>query len=331
MRCCAIGLSLFLLLSGNSSSATKPGSKPNIIIVMADDMGFSDLSCFGSEIQTPHIDRMANNGLRFTQFYNTGRCCPTRASLLTGLYSHQAGIGHMTANKGVPSYQGYLNDRCVTIAEVLKQNGYATLAAGKWHVGSKQGQWPTHRGFDRFYGIPQGGGIYFRLKRGRTLLLDDKSITPPEDWYCTDAFTDHSIQFIKEAHENRKPFFLYLAHIAPHWPLKAKPKDIAKYRGKFRKGWDALRKARYEALIKEGIISKDWKLSPRDAQSIPWSDEQKKDQMDLRMAIYAAQIHCLDENMGKLLEALKNLGIEKNTLVLFLMDNGGCAEGGGVQ
>lgn len=320
----ALATFVLTLMSGDAVGE----ERPNIIIIMADDMGFSDIGCFGGEIDTPNLNTLAKNGVRFTQFYNTGRCCPTRASLLTGLYSHQAGIGHMTGDKGVPSYQGYLNDRCLTIAEALKPVGYRTLVSGKWHVGGRPAQWPLKRGFDRFYGIPQGGGIYFRLKKGRQLVLDDKSIQPPDDWYVTDAFTDHAIEFVEESVTKKKPFFLYLAHIAPHWPLKAPEKDIQKYLGKYQVGWDQIREDRYQRMVKMGLIKKNWPLAPRDVKSIPWTDEMKKKEMDLRMATYAAQVDRIDQNVGKLMSKLKKLGADQNTLVMFLSDNGGSPEGG---
>lgn len=324
----AFPLALALHLMLQACAMGKDAPRPNIIIMMADDMGYSDLGCYGAEIDTPNIDRLASNGLRFTQFYNTGRCCPTRASLLTGLYPHQAGVGHMTGDYGVPSYQGYLNDRCLTIAEALQPAGYRTLMVGKWHVGSKRPHWPTDRGFDRFYGCPQGGGFYFRHRPGRQLVLGDKDEPLGDDFYVTDAFTTRAIGFIKEAVADGKPFFLYVAHIAPHWPLKARARDIAKYRGRYRIGWDEIRKARYKRQLDLGVIDSRWPLTARDKTSIPWEEETQKDQMDLRMAVYAAQIDSIDQNVGRLMAALKETGVYDNTLFLFLMDNGGCAEGG---
>ena len=308
--------------------AVQATPRPNIVLIMADDMGFSDVGCYGGEIRTPNLDKMAAEGLRFTQFYNSGRCCPTRASLLTGLYSHQAGMGHMTGDRGVPSYQGYLNDRCVTIAEVLRSGGYATLMTGKWHIGSNRPHWPTERGFDRFYGVPEGGGFYFEVKKGRSLVLDETLVEPQGDWYATDAFTDYAIRFVEQATDHGKPFFLYVAYNAPHYPLQARPRDIARYRGKYMVGWDNIRQQRYDRMLELGVIKKNWPLSSRDADSIPWSDEDQKPMMDLRMAVYAAQIDSMDQNIGRILQVLDRTGAKDNTLVMFLMDNGGCAEGG---
>jgi arylsulfatase len=316
------------IVIGFLAIAVQAAPRPNIVLIMADDMGFSDVGCFGGEIRTPNLDKMAADGLRFTQFYNAGRCCPTRASLLTGLYSHQAGIGYMTGNQGVPSYQGYLNDRCVTIAEVLRTGGYATLMTGKWHVGSARQHWPTKRGFDRFYGVPEGGGCYFKLKKGRSLVLDEAQVEPEDDWYTTDAFTDYAIKFVEQATDSERPFFLYVAYNAPHWPLQARQRDIARYRGKYMVGWDKIRMDRYARMLELGVISPNWPLPARDGESIPWSDEDQKEMMDLRMAVYAAQVDSMDQNIGRILQTLERTGVKDNTLVMFLMDNGGCAEGG---
>jgi arylsulfatase A-like enzyme len=314
-----IALSLCFIVAAQAQD-----KRPNIVIIMADDMGFSDIGCFGSEIATPNLDRLAANGLRLTQFYNTGRCCPSRASLLTGLYSHQAGVGHMVENKGLPGYLGYLNDRCVTIAEVLRQNGYRTLMTGKWHIGNDKPHWPTDRGFDRYFGLVSGGSNYFRLDPNRILALDDKSIPAPPGYYATDAFTEYAIQFIEETRAKSQPFFLYLAYTAPHWPLHAIPEDIAKYRGKYMDGWDALREKRYQKMIDIGIIDKSSVLSKSGTQS--WENAKNKDEWDLRMATYAAQIERRDAGIVKVMNKLEEMGAEDNTLVVFISDNGGCAE-----
>jgi len=317
--------------------AQRRSGKPNIVLIMADDMGFSDIGCYGGEIHTPNLDKLAAGGLRFTQFYNAARCCPTRASLLTGLYPHQAGIGHMVGNSGYPAYQGYLNERCVTIAEALKPAGYRTLMAGKWHVGEDRPHWPTDRGFDNYFGLISGGANYFDITKTkakgakRQMALDDKPYTPPkEGFYITDAFSDHAVEFIDKYGRVQQPFFLYLPFTAPHWPLHALPQDIAKYKGKYMKGWDALREERYARMVEMGIISDKWKLSPRDATTWPWADEKDKELMDMKMAVYAAQVERMDYGIGRVLAKIREIGAEQNTLVLFLADNGGCAEGGPV-
>jgi len=313
--------------------------KPNIILIMADDMGFSDLSCYGSEIQTTNLTRLAAQGMRFTQFYNAARCCPTRASLLTGLYPHQAGIGGMTNGKGDINppgpYQGYLNDKCVTIAEVFRKVGYTTLMSGKWHVGESRPHWPVDRGFDRYYGLISGAANYFDITKAkregviRRFAIDDKPHIPPkENFYMTDAITDNAVNFIDEYGRRKKPFFLYVAYTAPHWPLHALPKDIAKYKGKYLEGWDALRRQRYERMVKMRIINKKWRLTPRDKGAVPWDSVEDKELMDLKMAVYAAQIDSMDQGIGKILAKLKQIGKKENTLVMFLSDNGGCHETG---
>jgi arylsulfatase len=314
------------------STAAEP---PNIVVILADDLGYSDIGCYGGEIDTPNLDALAAGGLRFTQFYNAARCCPTRAALLTGLYPHQAGIGHMVGDDGIPSYQGYLNDRCVTLGETLRAAGYTTLAAGKWHVGSAPGQWPLDRGFDRFWGTPTGGGVYFKntlqIRKEVFFVADDQRIEPPDDLYVTDFFTDQALGFIDQAVSQKKqPFFLYLAHIAPHWPLQARPEDIRKYRARYDIGWDAVREARFRRQLEMGIVPADCVLSPRDPQAKSWAETPAEVQRDLahRMEIFAAQIDCIDQNVGRLVARLKALGQFENTLILFLSDNGCSAEGG---
>jgi len=325
------------LRASEPAARQSKSAKPNIVLIMADDMGYSDIGCYGGEIHTPNLDRLAAGGLRFTQFYNGARCCPTRASLLTGLYAHQAGIGHMVGNRGYRAYQGYLNEECVTIAEALKGAGYRTLMSGKWHVGEERPHWPTDRGFDRYFGLISGAANFFdpikTKAKGvrRKMALDDQPHEPPkEGFYMTDAFSDHAVEFIDQYGRDEKPFFLYLPFTAPHWPLHAWPEDIAKYKGKYRKGWDRLRQERYDRMVEMGIISDKWKMTPRDAKTWPWSEEKDKDLLDLKMAIYAAQIERMDYGIGRVLKKIEELGERDNTLVMFLADNGGCAEGGPV-
>ncbi len=312
-------------LPGSSQAA--PAARPNIILIMADDMGISDVGCYGSEIPTPNLDRLAARGIRFTQFTNTARCCPTRAALLTGLYQHQAGVGMMIQDLGKPSYQGYLNDRCVTIAEALRPGGYRTLMSGKWHVGEDRPHWPTDRGFERYYGLISGASNFFRLDEGRKFALNGEPHTPPRDgFYMTDAFTDYALKFIGELGRGPDPFFLYLAYNAPHWPLHAHKEDIEKFRGKYRMGWDELRRRRHARMIELGIVEKRWPLAPRDPEVVAWDGVPDKEYRDLLMAIYAAQIHSMDRNIGRLVERLEQNGQLDNTLILFLADNGGCHE-----
>jgi arylsulfatase len=310
----------------NSVAQAKTTNRPNILLIMADDMGFSDLGCYGSEIETPNLDRLAKNGIRFTQFCNTARCCPSRASLLTGLYSHQAGIGHMVSDDGFPGYRGFLNDQCVTIAEAIRPGGYHPLMVGKWHVGEQHPHWPEDRGFERYFGIITGGDNYFRPERQLAAENESWKPDPKQKFYMTDVFGDHAVSLIDEYAKKSEPFFLYTAFTAPHWPLHAWPADIAKYRGKYKKGWDKLRAERHERQIAMGIVDKNWPLTPRDEGVPAWEDVANQDEWDLRMAVYAAQIDRLDQNIGRMLAKLKETGQEENTLVMFLADNGGCAE-----
>lgn len=301
-------------------------SRPNIIIVLADDMGYSDIGCMGSEIKTPNLDRLAKNGLLFTHCYSASRSCPSRASLLTGLYQHKAGIGFMDNDLGVPAYQGFLNDRCVTIAEVLKSEGYRTLMVGKWHVGNERDAWPDKRGFDRFYGIPKGGGLYFYPSKfiDRQVYKDGHVISPDtKTFYSTDNFTEEAIQFISEAKAEHIPFFLYLPYVTPHYPLQAWKDDIKKYEGAYNGGYVVTRDKRFKKQQKLGIVSKNMKISQIEA--INW-EEQDKAVEAKKMEVYAAQIDRLDQNIGKLIKYLKSIKEYDNTIILFLSDNGGCAE-----
>ena len=323
---------LFLALWGLTANGQST-RQPNIIVVLADDMGYSDIGSFGSETNTPVLDKMAENGVKMTQFYNASRCCPTRASLLTGLYQHQAGIGDMMNTRPQPAYQGYLNKNCVTIAEALKTAGYNTYMAGKWHVGQAPEHWPLKRGFDRAYGLIDGAGSHFgpipyRPNQTITVALDDKPVEPEPGFYSTDTYTDYAIKFIESGNASKKPFFLYLAYQAPHWPLHALPEDIAKYKGKFMKGWDKLRQERFERMKNLGVIDKNAKLSPRDENVPDWESltQAEKENWDDKMAVYAAMIDRMDQNIGRLWDKLKELGQDKNTIIMFLSDNGASSE-----
>lgn len=312
--------------------------KPNIVLIMADDMGYSDLGFMGSGIATPNLDKLAKHGVVFSQFYNTGRSCPSRASLLTGLYAHQTGIGWMTSsNLGYPGYTGDLNNQCVTIAQVLKKVDYSCYVTGKWHVtydkfmgpeGPKH-NWPIQRGFDRFYGHLSGGGSYFSTK----MTNDNEQMKAPENFYLTNAVTDSTVSIMNKHFKEKKddPFFFYVAYYAPHRPLQALQKDIEKYRGKFMNGWEENRKQRYNKLRELNMINSNCLLSDRDNQIPTWddlTDEQEK-VWDARMAVYAAQIDCMDQGIGKIVSTLEENGELDNTLILFLSDNGGCAESQG--
>lgn len=342
LRLC-VALCLLLSLLG-LSKRVDASDRPNVLLIMVDDMGFSDLGCYGGEIDTPNLDRLARDGVRFSQFYNNGRCCPTRAALLTGLQPHQTGIGWMTnppnkvkGEQTPPAYQGYLNHDCATIAEALKEAGYATLMSGKWHLGyNGKDRWPLQRGFEQFYGCIAGATHFFHPAGARGITIGNEPVTElasttDRPYYTTDAFTDHAIRFIREEREGKdRPFFMYLAYTAPHWPIHAHDQEIDKYRGKYMMGWDKLRERRYRRQIELGLIDPAWPLSPRDKRVPAWSEVEqgKKAMLDLRMASYAGMIDRVDQNIGKLIDALKQAGQYENTLVLFLSDNGACAEVG---
>ena len=306
--------------------------RPNIILILNDDMGYSDIGCYGGEVRTPNLDRLAAGGLRYTQFYNTARCCPSRASLLTGLHPHQADVGHMMGDDGIDGYLGDLNPDTVTIPEALARGGYGTYMSGKWHVtrhirGPKH-NWPCNRGFDRYYGIITGAADYFCPA---TLTRDNEPIDRPaagEDYYLTDAISDQAVTFIKDhlAATPDRPFFAYVAYTAPHWPLHAPPEDIARYSGRFDAGWDILRRQRLERMLEMGIIEARWQLTPRDPGQPEWAQAENKEWQTRRMEVYAAQIDRMDQGIGRIVQALAETGQLDDTLILFLSDNGGCAE-----
>lgn len=315
--------------------------KPNIILILADDMGYSDIAPYGSEINTPNISSIAENGIKYLSFYNAGRCSPTRASLLTGLYPQKVGVGRLTKDEKVnPGYRGFLNPNSVTIAEALKDNGYSTFITGKWHIGHSKNEYrPLAKGFDHFYGFPEKGGVYFKMDTRTTLWKDDvvvanKLETPKTEngdvWYSTDALTSQGLDWVDESLDKNTPFFWYLSYNAPHFPLRAKKKDIEKYRGKYKNGWDELRKERFEKMKELGVIPNNTKLSHRFEKIPDWDSltEEEKDVQDLRMATYAAMIDCMDQNIGRIITKLKEKREYENTIIVFLSDNGGCGEGG---
>lgn len=315
------------------------GKKPNIIIVLADDMGFSDIGCFGSEIRTPCLDAMAAQGIRYNHMYNNARCCPSRASLLTGLYPHQAGVGLMMENLGIKEYQGYLNDSCITLAEGVKSAGYQTGMIGKWHVGGgyqktrealeragKKGYpTPMQRGFDYFYGTLEGAGNYYNPV---TLMENGEwiNIRPEDNFYYTEKIGEKACEVLERFSGDDAPFFLYVSFNAPHWPLHAREEDIAAYEGTYLVGWDEIRKRRYQKQLEMGIVKDIWDMSPRDTGSPDWDEIEDKDWEDIKMAVYAAQIEEMDREIGKIREKLTQLELEKDTFILFTSDNGACAE-----
>jgi arylsulfatase len=313
-------------------------ARPNIVVIMADDMGYSDVGAYGGEIDTPNIDELARGGVRFNRFYNTARCWTTRASLLTGRYPHQVGLGGgITAVDqplGEPGpRQGYLDESTPTIAEVLGAAGYATYMAGKWHVGERPEHWPRQRGFDRYFGLISGASSYFEIIRSqpriRQMALDDDAWEPPNDgFYMTDAITDYAVRFVDgHASERRgEPFFLYVAYTAPHWPLHALPEDIARYADRYQRGWDQIRAERHARMIESGIIDESYTLSPRPPSIPPFTEAENPDGWARRMQVYAAMVDRLDQGVGRIRESLRAANLYENTLILFLADNGGSAE-----
>ena len=346
---CSILLVLGVLAHRSSAGPAKPEptKRPNIVVILADDLGWSDLGCYGGEIRTPNLDRLAANGLRFTRFYNSGRCCPTRASLLTGLNPHQAGIGAMTSDRGLPGYRGQLRADTPTLAEVLRQGGYRTAMSGKWHVSlTKEGpdhlrrlnnqeiaetfadpaSYPTARGFERFFGCIWGVVNYF----DPFSLVDGEHAvrTVPRDFYMTDALTNRAIGYVDEfSRKPQQPFFLYLAYTAPHWPLHAPPEDVARYQETYQAGWDAIRQARYERQVKLGLLDpKRAELAPRAQKERRWEENPDRKFDAALMATHAAMVDRMDQNIGRLIARLKAQGQLENTLICFLSDNGASPE-----
>ncbi|MDR2146023.1 MAG: arylsulfatase [Tannerella sp.] len=334
-------LAAFALSACAQNPAEKADKRPNILIILADDMGYSDLGCYGGEIQTPNLDRLAQNGVRFNRFYNAGRSCPTRASLLTGLYPHEAGIGRMTFDDHLPGYRGTMTHNGVTIAEALKNAGYQTGMIGKWHVAETplrpdQREWlahqvqhdefapkenyPTRRGFEDYYGTIYGVVDYFdpfSLVNGETPVNK-----VPKDYYTTIAYSDSAVSYINRYAQSDKPFFMYLSYNSPHWPLQAPEEDVKKYENTYKAGWEAIRDARYKRMLELGIFpeqsdyltnrqaTKEWETNPDSA----W---------DARaMAVHAAMIDRMDREIGKVLKALEDTKELDNTLIIFLSDNG---------
>ena len=324
-------------------TAFAQSDKPNIVLIMCDDMGYSDLGCYGSEIQTPQIDALAEGGVRFSQFKNTGRCCPSRASLLTGRHQHAVGLGWMTAvDEHRPGYRGQITNKIPTIAEIMKTNGYSTYMTGKWHVtvdgawrpkdSKPNGSYPTQRGFDEFYGTLTGGGNYAKPK---SMYRNEQRITTfPKGYYYTDAINDHAVEFIQN-HDAGKPFFLYVAHYAPHRPLQAPKARIDACRERYKVGYDQLRQERYKRLKEIGLIKSDLALPVHESeykkQARPsWDslDAAMKEEWIEEMATYAAMIEVMDDGIGDVVEEVKKRGEFNNTLFVFLSDNGATNEGG---
>ncbi|MFD4292247.1 arylsulfatase [Rhodococcus sp. NPDC058532] len=324
--------------------AAAPGS-PNIVVVLVDDMGFSDIGPFGSEIDTPHLDRLAASGVRLTNYHTTPLCSPSRAALLTGLNPHRAGYGFVAnADPGFPGLRLELSDDTQTLPEILRAGGYATYAVGKWHLvrdanlrpGATRDSWPTQRGFDRYYGSLEGLNSFFHPNQ----LVSDNSAVDieeyPEGYYLTDDLTDKAVSYLRDlrAHDADKPFFLYFAHVAMHGPLQAKDSDIAKYRGRYARGWDAVRQSRFASQLAQGLFPAGTEQVPRNVE--PGFDVPEWDSLDAYrrarfaryMEVYAAMVDSVDQSVGRILDTIEDFGELDNTIVVFTSDNGGTAEGG---
>lgn len=326
-------IGVLLVVAGILGCQTS-SERPNILIILADDLGYSDIGAYGGEIHTPALDALAENGVRFRQFYNAGRCCPTRASLLTGRYPHSVGMGAMVSSVDseltTGPYQGYLSESAVTLAEMLQDAGYHTYMSGKWHVGERPQHWPRMRGFERYFGLISGASSYYEIienqPRKRQMVLDDDPWSPPDSgFYMTDAFTDRAIEFL-QSHPSGKPFLLYLAYTAPHWPLHALPEDIAKYANEYEEGWDVLRQDRYARMQELGVIDETYAFSSRPSRLPAWQDMIDRKDWALRMSVYAAMVDRMDRGIGRVINQLRSMDALDNTLVFFLSDNGGCAE-----
>lgn len=328
----------FMLSTASSHLVAQRSSPPNIVLILCDDMGFSDLGCYGGEIETPNLDSLAHHGVRFSQFKNTGRSCPSRASLLTGRYQHQAGMGWMTAvDEHRPGYRGQISKAYPTIAEVMKANGYGTYMCGKWHVTvdgafhEPNGSYPVQRGFDRYYGCLSGGGSYYKPQ---PVYNDLTPVTEfPEDYYYTTAISDSAVSFVHR-HQADRPMFLYVAYYAPHLPLQAPAERVEKCKERYRAGYDVLRQQRFERQKAMGIVPPDMPMPVYDKEfggkRPAWEDltEEQRRKWIQDMATYAAMIEIMDDGIGQIVDAFRKKGQLKNTVFMFLSDNGATLEGG---
>lgn len=314
-----------LLVTGTLTYANaQEEQRPNFIVILVDDMGYSDLGCYGSEIKTPHIDHLRKQGMLFSQFYANSRSCPTRASLLTGLYPSRAGMGEMTENIGVPEYQGFLNKECLTLGEAMKANGYATYLSGKWHVGDADGQWPYDRGFERSFTFLGGATDYYEPEN---MAIDHQQIQIKDSsFYLTTAISDYAVRFIREQEKSEKPMMMYVAYNTPHWPLQAPYERIRKHLAYYQRGWDQIREERFKRMRQKRVISAQTKLTPLHPNVPAWNNYPKEEQQKwcIKMATYASMIEMVDDGIGQIIKELKRQKKLDNTFILFLSDNGAC-------
>lgn len=303
--------------------------KPNVLLIMADDLGFSDVGCYGGEIKTPNLDALAIDGEKYSHFYNSGRCCPSRAALLTGRTPHMAGMGSMVGRGGqkfpAGPYQGFIPKDVPTLAEVFSNAGYQTLMVGKWHVGEERENWPLQRGFHKYFGLISGASSYYEVLPGRLMLRQNEKYIPPAGFYATTAYSDSAVVYMKAAIAAQQPFLCYAAYTAPHWPLHAPEEYIKPYREVYRAGWDSLRILRLNRMKASGLLPANTALSSGDGL-LPWAEVKDKDAEVEKMAVYAAMVQIMDEGIGKMVKTLKEAGVYDNTIIIFLSDNGGCHE-----
>lgn len=331
------GMAITCMILFTAGIPDHSAKRPNIIFILADDMGYSDIGCYGGEIQTPNLDRLASNGIKLRSFYNNARCCPTRATLLTGRYPHEVGMGDMVTlprTKTEPGpYQGFLDNHYTTVAEELQKAGYNTYMSGKWHVGEREEHWPLKRGFEHYFGLISGASSYYEIlpqEKGKRRVVQDSTDypIPATGYYMTDAFTDHAIQYLndQQASHPSSPFFLYVAYTAPHYPLHAPEEDVRKYEQLYEQGWDQIRHKRYARMQQLGLVDARYRLTERPTDIPAWDKVSNKKNWIRKMAVYAAMVDRMDQNIGRLISTLKANGQYENTLIIFLSDNGGTNE-----
>ena len=327
------GAVFLLMLFLFCAYSTAQEQRPNIILILVDDLGFSDIEPYGgTELNTPNLTRLAQEGTRFQEFYNNSICAPTRATLLTGQYAHKAGIGYFNVNLGLPAYQGFLNRESLTLGEVLQNAGYSTIISGKWHVGDDFDQWPAQRGFERSFGFIGGAVNFYEVNSRQNpsvpLYKNNEPYYLSKDQHLTDEITDQAINFLKEQAVEEKPFFLYLAYNAPHWPLQAPEEDIQKYKDVYAIGWDSLRLNRFEQAVQKGVFPTGQSITKKDSSIIAWDKLTFDEQLywQRRQMVFAAMIDQMDQGVGQIIQTLKTLEKDDNTVIIFLSDNG--AQGG---
>lgn len=328
-------LALLWACGEKEQKSTLP-TQPDIVVIMADDLGFSDIGHYGAEIETPNIDQLATEGQSYSQFYNAGRCCPSRASLLTGRYPHNAKVGGMVYRSTYPpekkaqytgSYAGFLPDSMPTIGHLLQQGGYTTGCVGKWHVGEEKPHWPLQRGFDFYYGLISGAASYWEQVPDRIWAYQNDAFEPQKgNFYATHAFTDTAVAWVKRQQQTSKPYFLYLPYTAPHWPLHAPEETIQKYMAMYEEDPTLLRQRRYERLSGIGIFETPNGLPPADSTIKPWASVQDKELEIRKQATYAAMVEEMDKGIGQLVKTIRSSPRGKNTIIIFLSDNGACHE-----